>query len=78
MEDLYAIDAAGLELQKACGGNLQGSNETCVAFAALPGTEDAYVIADSKLGTASPKLRFTGNELRALMDQLPEDPADKA
>lgn len=61
-DDLYGVDASGVEL-KACGGNLQSGMESCVAFAPLPGQDDAYILGDTKAGGGGATLRFTGAEL---------------
>ena len=61
---LYALptpeDAA---FEQYCGGNLGGSNETCVSFAAIPGSESSFVVRDSKAEGAGKELRFTAAEL---------------
>lgn len=61
-DDLYGVDASGVEL-KACGGNLQSGMESCVAYAPLPGQDDAYILGDTKAGGGGATLRFTGTEL---------------
>lgn len=70
--DLYAIDASGVQM-KDCGGNLQSGMESCVSYAPLPGVTDAYVIGDTKLGDASPTLRFTGDEMRAFINRWTQE-----
>lgn len=62
-EDLYEIDAGDVELTKFCGGGITDTMESCVAAARLPGSEDAFIIGDSKLGSGSPTLRFNKTEL---------------
>ncbi|MEU4155659.1 DUF397 domain-containing protein [Actinoplanes sp. NPDC026670] len=67
-QDLYAIDASGVNLRKLCGGGITNTMESCVAAAILPGDEDAIIIGDSKLGADSPTLRFTRGELKNFFD----------
>lgn len=64
--NLYALavpESAAFE--QYCGGNLGGSNETCVSFAAIPGAESSFVVRDSKPEGAGKELRFTEAELDA-------------
>lgn len=70
--DLYGIDASDVEL-KACGGNLGSGMETCVAFAPLPGQDDAYILGDTKPGSGGAMLRFTGEELTSFFDRWTQD-----
>ncbi|MET8839660.1 DUF397 domain-containing protein [Streptomyces rubiginosohelvolus] len=49
--------------ERYCGGNLGGSNETCVSFAAIPGAESSFVVRDSKPEGAGKELRFSEAEL---------------
>ncbi|MFF5296710.1 DUF397 domain-containing protein [Paractinoplanes globisporus] len=65
VQDLYAVDASGVNLRKLCGGGITNTMESCVAAAILPGDTDAVIIGDSKLGADSPTLRFTRTELDA-------------
>ena len=59
--DLYQMPTSGAEFTSFCGGNLQSENESCVAIAALPGADSAFIIRDTK--AEGPELRFTGQEL---------------
>ncbi|MGW3229389.1 DUF397 domain-containing protein [Kitasatospora sp. NPDC001095] len=68
--NLYDLPTEGLELVKACGGNLDSESETCATLGAIPGAADAFALGDSKLGDDSPLLRFTGAELDALGDLI--------
>ncbi|MET8277433.1 DUF397 domain-containing protein [Micromonospora sp. NPDC005174] len=61
--DLYEVDASGVNLRKLCGGGITNTMESCVAAAILPGSEDAIILGDSKLGADTPTLRFTHDEL---------------
>ncbi|MGW5579501.1 DUF397 domain-containing protein [Micromonospora chokoriensis] len=61
--DLYEVDTSGVNLRKLCGGGITNTMESCVAAAILPGSEDAIILGDSKLGVDSPTLRFTRGEL---------------
>lgn len=64
--NLYALavpESAAFE--QYCGGNLGGSNETCVSFAAIPGAESSFVVRDSKPEGSGKELRFTEAELDA-------------
>ncbi|WP_248961265.1 DUF397 domain-containing protein [Sphaerisporangium perillae] len=58
-------DLGGAQFARLCGGNngTEGG-EACVEIAAIPGTEDAFALRDSKNPDAG-TLRFTGSELRA-------------
>ncbi|MFI1963705.1 DUF397 domain-containing protein [Streptomyces pathocidini] len=64
MENLYSLPAAGAEFTKFCGGNLGGEHESCIEYAALPGTTDAFVLRDTKPEGRGQELRVTGDELR--------------
>jgi hypothetical protein len=70
--NLYDLDATGVQM-KDCGGNLQSGMESCVAFAPLPGQDDAYIVGDTKLGDAGPTLRFTGAELEQFFSRWSHD-----
>ncbi|MFE7578098.1 MULTISPECIES: DUF397 domain-containing protein [unclassified Streptomyces] len=62
--NLYSLPVPeGSAFKQYCGGNLGGSNETCVSFAAIPGTESSFAIRDSKPEGAGQELRFTEAEL---------------
>ncbi|WP_411084439.1 DUF397 domain-containing protein [Streptomyces sp. cmx-18-6] len=64
--NLYALplpETAAFE--QYCGGNLGGSNETCVTLAAIPGAESSFALRDSKPEGSGKELRFTGEELNA-------------
>ncbi|WP_329024716.1 MULTISPECIES: DUF397 domain-containing protein [unclassified Streptomyces] len=64
--NLYSLAVPeGSAFEQYCGGNLGGSNETCVSFAAIPGAESSFAIRDSKPEGASKELRFTEAELDA-------------
>lgn len=64
--NLYALPApAPATFDQYCGGNLGGSNETCVSFAAIPGAESSFAVRDSKPEGAGNELRFTEAELDA-------------
>lgn len=60
---LYGLPVEGAEFQSWCGGNLGGSNETCVKVAEIPGAPGTFVVQDSKADGAGRELRFTANEL---------------
>lgn len=62
--NLYSLPAPDdASFERYCGGNLGGSNETCVDFAAIPGAESSFVVRDSKPEGAGKELRFTEAEL---------------
>ncbi|ARQ72486.1 DUF397 domain-containing protein [Streptomyces marincola] len=62
MGDLYALDIAGAEFSKACGGSTHPDGEACVTLARIgPGV---WAVGDSKCPDAEP-LRFTTAELDA-------------
>ncbi|MFG1882919.1 DUF397 domain-containing protein [Micromonospora sp. NPDC049102] len=61
--DLYEVDASSVNLRKLCGGGITNTMESCVAAAILPGSENAIILGDSKLGADTPTLRFTRDEL---------------
>jgi hypothetical protein len=63
--NLYDQAIDGAEFQSWCGGNLGGSNESCVEVAAIPGTDTAFIVQDSKPEGAGRQLRFTTDELDA-------------
>ena len=68
--NLYEIpvDLDQLEVTVPCGGNLGGSLESCVEIAQIPGTDDTFVVLDSKPGGPGRELRFTGDELDAFAE----------
>ncbi|WP_441248971.1 DUF397 domain-containing protein [Kitasatospora sp. McL0602] len=65
MTDLYRpdVEVAG-PFTALCGGgdNSSGSMEDCMSVAALAGGI-GYAVGDTKLGDASPQLRYTKAEL---------------
>ncbi|KIF69789.1 hypothetical protein HY68_16300 [Streptomyces sp. AcH 505] len=64
MTDLYSLPLPeDVAFTNHCGGNLGGSNETCVAFVAIPGPVEAFALRDSKPEGADKELRFTTAEL---------------
>ncbi|WLQ36002.1 DUF397 domain-containing protein [Streptomyces castrisilvae] len=65
-ENLYTLPVPGsAAFEQYCGGNLGGSNETCVSFAAIPGAESSFALRDSKPEGSGKELRFTEAELDA-------------
>ncbi|MFF2039505.1 DUF397 domain-containing protein [Kitasatospora sp. NPDC058170] len=64
--NLYALDLAGVEFNRACGGNQGGGDdgESCVTLGAVPEVPGAFALGDSKRPDAQPLL-FTGEELTA-------------
>jgi hypothetical protein len=62
-DDLYQMPSGGAEFTRYCGGNLQSENESCVELARIPGTASAFIVRDTKQGSAGQELRFTGQEL---------------
>jgi hypothetical protein len=62
-DDLYQVPSGGAEFTRYCGGNLQSENESCVELARIPGTDSAFILRDTKPGSAGTALRFTGDEL---------------
>jgi hypothetical protein len=61
--NLYAVPDDGAEFQSWCGGNIGGSNESCVEVAELPG--GGFAVQDSKPEGSGRQLRFTADELDA-------------
>ena len=61
--DLYSIEVPEDAFSTRCGGNLGGSLESCVSYAEIPGQPGAVVLRDTKLGSATPELRFTAQEM---------------
>lgn len=66
MKDLYSVDLSNAAWATFCGGNTgdSGTGESCVEFTDIPGFEGAKALRDTKLGAASPELRFTAQELK--------------
>ena len=61
-DDLYSVEIPDEAFQTRCGGNgltLDG----CVSYADIPQQPGAIAIRDSKLGSASPTLRFSAAEM---------------
>ncbi|MFG2624788.1 DUF397 domain-containing protein [Streptomyces sp. NPDC048473] len=62
--NLYSLPVPeAVAFDRYCGGNLGGSNETCVDFAAIPGADSSFAIRDSKPEGTGRELRFTAAEL---------------
>jgi hypothetical protein len=73
IENLYDRPIAG-PFQALCGGGTNdGSMEDCLDVAPLQG--GGYALKDTKLGDASPVLRFTKAELIAAAQKLADMPA---
>lgn len=65
-DDLYSVEIPDEAFAARCGGNgltLEG----CVSAAEIPGEPGAFAIRDTKLGAASPTLRFSAAELADFM-----------
>lgn len=62
--NLYDLPTDGLQLQTPCGGNLTGTNESCVEFGGIPGA-DGFVLRDTKPEGKGRELRFSTDELDA-------------
>lgn len=61
--NLYALPTEGVKPQSYCGGNLTGDNESCLAFAEIPGAPGAFVLTDTKPQGAGREIRVTADEL---------------
>lgn len=69
-DDLYSLEIPETAFRTPCGGNIGGSLESCVSFADIPGEPGAYAIRDTKLGTASPTLRFNAAEMTGFVTAI--------
>jgi hypothetical protein len=65
--DLYSVDIPDEAFGTPCGGNIGGSLESCVDSAEIPGQPGAVALRDTKLGAASPELRFSAAEMTAFV-----------
>ncbi|GLY08194.1 DUF397 domain-containing protein [Actinoplanes sp. NBRC 101535] len=64
--DLYQLPADDVAMTRMCGGNIGGGGgESCATLGDLPG-QAGVILGDSKLGDASPTLRFDADEMDAL------------
>ncbi|GIE85923.1 DUF397 domain-containing protein [Actinoplanes regularis] len=72
-DDLYSVEVPETAFRTPCGGSL----ESCVSFADIPGEPGAYAIRDTKLGAASPTLRFSAAEMTDFVTAI-TGPGDNA
>jgi len=72
MHNLYAVDLTGAAWR--CGSENPGSSDptqdSCIEYAEIPGHPGALALRDSKLGAASPVLRFDADELATFAARL--------